>query len=716
MFYRTNHLIATLSALGIALLVFGLLSCSIPFTDAESQPGPLDAIPTSPEIQTVLNTASNDNTSVTILAVDSSWKASSNGSAPRHLETFSELLDEQDASNITTDDVAAALAAVYENGTIDDVLAGGEDALYAGIPSSVRHLSYELDGAFADAALIGTNNPCIVVMICEETDKAAAADKIASLMRAIFSSENEEAFEPISADPDLPVVSSHFTSTVKDGYTIPEASGTFISMEDVGYTVSMRWGYAGYDVVAGMYPATGVVRNTADGVDPQSVGRDYLDKAQRNWTERQKVMLYDPQTGKAVVCRATGWGPVSMAYAGSVSNAAMEALELEGEGTLKALWVPENTPVGAVSYETEGNADIQIEAAVRWACRLAEDDSVGYEQLPGRDTVAAYDGSAPLETDCSALVHWALVLGGGFHDLSCYYGGTAFCTYTETLPLTECGWVAYPYDPDRIQRGDVLLRDDSEGGSHHHTGFYLGDGLTVEALLDENGNISGGEAGDQSGGEVLIRANTYPWTEYLRYEGPGNWNPETGEMTAAKEHISHATAAEPPSREYTYQPVSTPGIEELFEGEREQQDIASSAAADAALNANNTETIGINTTQMEERTSSFIVGFYNDDSQNRSETLCAMADIDYIEQHPDCLLARDVFNGIYADHTHDVVVDVSNFTVDNASKENPIAICDVTVELTYPGGVWKRPVYSTFACQVFFDQDLRIRHIRPIMC
>lgn len=68
-----------------------------------------------------------------------------------------------------------------------------------------------------------------------------------------------------------------------------------------------------------------------------------------------------------------------------------------------------------------------------------------------------------------------------------------------------------------LERGDVLLND------VHHTAIYCGDGLEVEASINENGGATGGQPGDQTGREFLIRTyRNYPWNCVLRYEGNGN--------------------------------------------------------------------------------------------------------------------------------------------------------------------------------------------------
>lgn len=67
-----------------------------------------------------------------------------------------------------------------------------------------------------------------------------------------------------------------------------------------------------------------------------------------------------------------------------------------------------------------------------------------------------------------------------------------------------------------LQRGDVLLN------ILHHTAMYCGNGMEVEASINENGGVTGGMTGDQTGREFLVRPyRNYPWDCVLRYTGGG---------------------------------------------------------------------------------------------------------------------------------------------------------------------------------------------------
>ena len=65
-----------------------------------------------------------------------------------------------------------------------------------------------------------------------------------------------------------------------------------------------------------------------------------------------------------------------------------------------------------------------------------------------------------------------------------------------------------------LQRGDVLLNE------AHHVAMYCGNGKEVEASINEKGTATGGQPGDQTGKEFLIRSyRNYPWNCILRYAG-----------------------------------------------------------------------------------------------------------------------------------------------------------------------------------------------------
>lgn len=145
-------------------------------------------------------------------------------------------------------------------------------------------------------------------------------------------------------------------------------------------------------------------------------------------------------------------------------------------------------------------------AAMDKACRVW---SVGYDQSQRWNV---YNGG---ETDCSALVIWALKQGGF---------DTGSATYTGNLSynLTRRGWLRLPANLGVLQPGDILLND-----THHVCMVISGHGhnaIIAQASIDERGRASGGRAGDQTGYETNERrvySYRHGWDCILRYKGAG---------------------------------------------------------------------------------------------------------------------------------------------------------------------------------------------------
>lgn len=153
-------------------------------------------------------------------------------------------------------------------------------------------------------------------------------------------------------------------------------------------------------------------------------------------------------------------------------------------------------------------ADPKISKACDLAVYFATVVSVGYDQSNRWDV---RDGG---ETDCSALVISVL-------DMAGFDVGEATYTGNMREQLTKRGWVAVPYRGLwQCQKGDILLNEAC------HTAIVVsGSGETamlVQASIDENGHISGGAAGDQTGNETNMRQvyeYSRGWDYILRYYG-----------------------------------------------------------------------------------------------------------------------------------------------------------------------------------------------------
>ena len=135
-----------------------------------------------------------------------------------------------------------------------------------------------------------------------------------------------------------------------------------------------------------------------------------------------------------------------------------------------------------------------IEDAVSWAESIAADDRHGYNQ-------GARDGT---DFDCSSLVCRALRYAG----FAAPHPSFSTRSMGEWLLRNGFAWHA---GLDGIERGCIVWMVG-------HTAFAVGDGRIVEACIDENGNIVGGQAGDQTGNEIRVtNLNRYQWLGYYRY-------------------------------------------------------------------------------------------------------------------------------------------------------------------------------------------------------
>lgn len=130
----------------------------------------------------------------------------------------------------------------------------------------------------------------------------------------------------------------------------------------------------------------------------------------------------------------------------------------------------------------------------------------------GYDQYNRWDIREGGECDCSSLVIHCLREAG-------FDTGDATYTGNMSSNLTARGWVRV-YPDGNPQRGDILLNDSD------HVAVWLGDCL-AQASIDENGDIVGGEEGDQGTPYGIGETNTrsyysYPWDCYLRYQGAGD--------------------------------------------------------------------------------------------------------------------------------------------------------------------------------------------------
>lgn len=173
------------------------------------------------------------------------------------------------------------------------------------------------------------------------------------------------------------------------------------------------------------------------------------------------------------------------------------------------------TTTGATKKEESAVSTVQktIDKAITWMEETAKDDRHGYCQ----DHRWGEDG----DYDCSSAVYTAWQSAGvpvKTYSLKKY--GEAY-TGVMLRAFTANGFTDVTAKVNRstgagLVRGDVLLN------ATRHTAMYCGNGMEVEASINEKGTAHGGKPGDQTGKEFLIRSyRNYPWTNVLRYTGNG---------------------------------------------------------------------------------------------------------------------------------------------------------------------------------------------------
>ena len=160
----------------------------------------------------------------------------------------------------------------------------------------------------------------------------------------------------------------------------------------------------------------------------------------------------------------------------------------------------------ADNTEKEGIAMTKTEKAIRQMETWAKDNSHGYDQ--------DYRWGEKGDYDCSSAVIQAWQNAG-------VPVKSSGATYTGDMinVFLRNGFKDITADVNvktaaGLKRGDVLLNE------AHHVAMYCGDGKEVEASINEKGTAHGGQPGDQTGKEFLIRSyRNYPWHCILRYAG-----------------------------------------------------------------------------------------------------------------------------------------------------------------------------------------------------
>ena len=154
--------------------------------------------------------------------------------------------------------------------------------------------------------------------------------------------------------------------------------------------------------------------------------------------------------------------------------------------------------------EEEENNMTKTEKAIQQMETWAKDDSHGYDQ--------DYRWGEKGDYDCSSAVIQAWQNAG----VPVKSGGATYTGDMKNVFLKN-GFKDITASVNRgtgtgLKRGDVLLNE------AHHVAMYCGNGKEVEVSINEKGTAHGGQPGDQTGKEFLIRSyRNYPWNCILRY-------------------------------------------------------------------------------------------------------------------------------------------------------------------------------------------------------
>jgi len=162
----------------------------------------------------------------------------------------------------------------------------------------------------------------------------------------------------------------------------------------------------------------------------------------------------------------------------------------------------------------------KVESAIKWMENTANNNAHGYDQI--------YRWGEKGDFDCSSAVITAYEQAGiplktnGATYTGNMYSAAMKCGFKDVTSSINLATGA------GLVRGDILLNE------ARHVAMYCGNGMEVEASINEKGGARGGQPGDQTGREFLIRPyRNYPWNKILRYpETPmKNQNAKKGKIS-----------------------------------------------------------------------------------------------------------------------------------------------------------------------------------------
>lgn len=163
------------------------------------------------------------------------------------------------------------------------------------------------------------------------------------------------------------------------------------------------------------------------------------------------------------------------------------------------------------NYLAQNGSSQVIEDAVEWAIGIANDNSHGYDQT---------NRWGP-DYDCSSLVIQAWQNAG-------VPVKTQGASYTGNMydAFIACGFIDVTSQVN-LSSGSGVIRGDVLLNIVNHTAMSIGNGQIVQASINENGETTGGQTGDQTGREIYTRSYyNYPWDKVLRYPGGSVVPPE----------------------------------------------------------------------------------------------------------------------------------------------------------------------------------------------
>ena len=179
----------------------------------------------------------------------------------------------------------------------------------------------------------------------------------------------------------------------------------------------------------------------------------------------------------------------------------------EGLMSLFGLSSSSSTSTGSSSNVNVGPG---VEGAAKQMEVWANDPNVGYDQK--------YRWGEKGDYDCSGAVITAYEKAG----IPVKSKGGASYTGNMLGAFKKTGFTDITNQVN-LQTGDGLIRGDVLLNPGRHTAMYIGNGQEAEASINEHGTTTGGQPGDQTEKEFLVRSyRNYPWNNVLRYSGSGS--------------------------------------------------------------------------------------------------------------------------------------------------------------------------------------------------